>query len=999
MKKAILPFCFAVLSTAAFNQVVHASENETPAAQVNQSTASTQYVSVNPGSYLNLRASASDHASILTKLDNGSSVTVYSVSNGWAKVNANGKNGYVSVKYLAPSKLGSAKTAAQPKTAAATTQYVSVNPGSSLNLRANASDNASILTKLDNGSSVTVYSVSNGWAKVTANGKSGYVSSKYLVSSNSDSARTAVQPKTAAGTTQYVSVNPGSSLNLRANASDHASILTKLANGSSVTVYSVSNGWAKVNANGKNGYVSVKYLAHSKSGSAKTAAQPKTATGTTQYVSVNPGSYLNLRASASNNASILTKLDNGSSVTVYSVSNGWAKVTANGKNGYVSSKYLVSSNSDSTGTAAQPKTTTGTIQYVSVNPGSYLNLRTRASDNASILTKLANGSSVTVYSVSNGWAKVNANGKNGYVSSKYLSSRTSSANPAEQPKTSATTQFVSVNPGSSLNLRASASDNASILTKLANGSSVTVYSVSNGWAKVNANGKNGYVSAKYLYSAKPGSSEAAPAEPTIKYVDVEAGSSLNLRNKPTTKASVILKIAKGKKVSVLSESNGWAKINVYGQDGYVNSQYLTAANQDSISDSASKPVVQEPSPKADQPAAESLIAKPSAGRADTYKLVNVDPGSSLNMRAEPSTNAAIITKLDSGTAVTVYKEENGWARVTANGQTGYVSSQYLSEASQDHLDTANRKVNTVYTSYDMTLDEMVKVQLQSNPQTDKKYATYIREDALVINSSTNPTSGVVKGSGWNVRGGAGTNYWAVGTVGSGETLNILSKVKGSDGYDWYAVQYNRAWVNASPEDVRNSLDPHTHLNNPVTSLQFLKLSESTNLDQFEVNEKILAGKGSLAGHAATFLAAGTKHGVNDVYLISHALLETGNGTSQLAQGVEIYGKKVYNMFGIGAYDGSAVTSGAKFAYNAGWFTPEAAIMGGAKFIAQGYISSGQDTLYKMRWNPQGAIAAGTPTHQYASDIGWSSKQVKQIHNLYSLLGSYSLTLEVPTFKQ
>jgi mannosyl-glycoprotein endo-beta-N-acetylglucosaminidase len=258
---------------------------------------------------------------------------------------------------------------------------------------------------------------------------------------------------------------------------------------------------------------------------------------------------------------------------------------------------------------------------------------------------------------------------------------------------------------------------------------------------------------------------------------------------------------------------------------------------------------------------------------------------------------------------------------------------------------------------------------------------------------------VVKGSGWNVRGGAGTNYWAVGTVGSGETLNILSKVKGSDGYDWYAVQYDRAWVNASPEDVRNSLDPDTHVNNPVTSLQFLKLSESTNLDQFEVNEKILAGKGSLAGHAATFLAAGAKHGVNDVYLISHALLETGNGTSQLAQGVEIYGKKVYNMFGIGAYDGSAVTSGAKFAYNAGWFTPEAAIMGGAKFIAQGYISSGQDTLYKMRWNPQGAVAAGAATHQYASDIGWSSKQVKQIHNLYSLLGSYSLTLEVPTFKR
>lgn len=485
----------------------------------------------------------------------------------------------------------------------------------------------------------------------------------------------------------------------------------------------------------------------------------------------------------------------------------------------------------------------------------------------------------------------------------------------------------------------------------------------------------------------------------MKYVDVEAGSSLNMRNKPTTKASIILKIAKGIQVTLLSENDGWARIKVYGHEGYVSAKYVTSVKPGSASNPVSTDKT-EPSEEAagqvGQPPTEQAIAKP---QTDTYKFVNVEQGSYLNMRSEPSTNAAIITKLDSGTAVTVYLEEKGWARVTANGKTGYVSTQYLSEPDNRQPYSENRNVSMVYKSYDMTLDELTSIQMQSNPQTDKQYTTYIREDALVLNSVTNPATGTVKGTGWKVRGGAGTDYWAVGTVESGETLKILSKSKGSDGHDWYAVEYNRAWVNASPEDVKYSKDPNNHLNNPVTSLQFLKLSESTKVDQFEVNEKILSGKGALAGHAATFLAAGAKYGVNDIYLISHALLETGNGTSQLAQGVEIYGKKVYNMFGIGAYDGSAVTSGAKFAYNAGWFTPEAAIMGGAKFIAQGYISSGQDTLYKMRWNPQGAIAMGTATHQYASDIGWSSKQVKQIHNLYSLLGSYSLTLEVPSFKQ
>ncbi|HWJ80488.1 MAG TPA: mannosyl-glycoprotein endo-beta-N-acetylglucosamidase, partial [Niallia sp.] len=122
-------------------------------------------------------------------------------------------------------------------------------------------------------------------------------------------------------------------------------------------------------------------------------------------------------------------------------------------------------------------------------------------------------------------------------------------------------------------------------------------------------------------------------------------------------------------------------------------------------------------------------------------------------------------------------------------------------------------------------------------------------------------------------------------------------------------------------------------------------------------------------------------------------------TSTLANGVKVNGKTVYNMYGIGAYDGTAISSGAEYAYNAGWFTPEAAIIGGAQFIAQGYIKSGQDTLYKMRWNPEAAQNSGVATHQYATDIAWASKQVKQISNLYSLLSSYTLNYDIPVYKK
>lgn len=49
----------------------------------------------------------------------------------------------------------------------------------------------------------------------------------------------------------------------------------------------------------------------------------------------------------------------------------------------------------------------------------------------------------------------------------------------------------------------------------------------------------------------------------------------------------------------------------------------------------------------------------------------------LNMRKSASTSAAIVAKLSYGTKVTVHSYTGSWARVTANGVTGYVSKQYL----------------------------------------------------------------------------------------------------------------------------------------------------------------------------------------------------------------------------------------------------------------------------------------------------------------------------------
>lgn len=168
---------------------------------------------------------------------------------------------------------------------------------------------------------------------------------------------------------------------------------------------------------------------------------------------------------------------------------------------------------------------------------------------------------------------------------------------------------------------------------------------------------------------------------------------------------------------------------------------------------------------------------------------------------------------------------------------------------------------------------------------------------------------------------------------------------------------------AGEERMRQAMS----IDDSPTKFQFLDLTEKVDVRPDEI-ASLLEGRGILEGTEETFLKAQSKHGVNVLYLISHAQIETGNGKSQLAQGIEVDDSVYYNFFGIGAFDQQAVEAGSSYAAEADWSSPEAAIMGGAAFIRKNYLDNQQQTLYAMRWNPQ-----QPGTHLYATDIEWAIK--------------------------
>jgi beta-N-acetylglucosaminidase/uncharacterized protein YjdB len=343
----------------------------------------------------------------------------------------------------------------------------------------------------------------------------------------------------------------------------------------------------------------------------------------------------------------------------------------------------------------------------------------------------------------------------------------------------------------------------------------------------------------------------------------------------------------------------------------------------------------------------------------------------------------------------------------------YVSSQYINVFNAGKISGSSVNLRTTPTTLNNnniavnvgngTLFKLLdsNVSGESVSGSTKWYKIEYDGKILYVHSSfatTNLRMGQVVSDGpLHIRAEKSATSHSYSTVKPGTLITILEE----DNSGWYRVSWG-SWRNAKSEDVVSYLDPTKFINDEMQKFQFMNLTQTSGVSKETLN-KYLVGKGILEGQGQAFIDAGIKYGINEVYLMAHTLLETGHGTSTLAKGVEYQGKKVYNMYGVGALDHCPDECGAKTAYEKGWFTPYDAIVGGAFFIDNGYLGGNnyydvvQNTIYEMRWNPEVMATLGSAGHQYATDIGWAYKQVSTMYEVYKIQ-PYSLILEIPTYK-
>ncbi|MBE5906695.1 MAG: peptidoglycan endopeptidase [Lachnospiraceae bacterium] len=121
---------------------------------------------------------------------------------------------------------------------------------------------------------------------------------------------------------------------------------------------------------------------------------------------------LNIRKTPSKEGRIIGKITNHSGCEILKKKGEWIKIKSGNAKGWVSKEYLV------TGTKAY-RLANKYARHVAKANTDHLRVRAKASTNARIITKIAEGELLEIDKVLDDWIKVEINGDSGYISDEY----------------------------------------------------------------------------------------------------------------------------------------------------------------------------------------------------------------------------------------------------------------------------------------------------------------------------------------------------------------------------------------------------------------------------------------------------------------------------------------------------------------------------------------------------------------------------------------------------
>ena len=250
--------------------------------------------------------------------------------------------------------------------------------------------------------------------------------------------------------------------------------------------------------------------------------------------------------------------------------------------------------------------------------------------------------------------------------------------------------------------------------------------------------------------------------------------------------------------------------------------------------------------------------------------------------------------------------------------------------------------------------------------------------------------------------------WAELTSPSNENQCLRNTIYKSNGA-WICSctrQGDPGYYCASAKIVNYYLDPRNFLTE-TTIFQFLDLSNATVVSVEDIQKAVkgtyLAGSVNGKSYAQMIYNAAQASGENALSIVVKIFQELGRGTTLpgMITGTNSTYPNTYNFFNYGATDGEGNTlRGLEYARDAGWDTPEKALVEGAKLISNSYIKAGQNTKYTFKFDIVSDSQTGLYWHQYMTNIQDPTNQAKMLYDEYLNNGwlNNELTFVIPVYK-
>ena len=444
-----------------------------------------------------------------------------------------------------------------------------------------------------------------------------------------------------------------------------------------------------------------------------------------------------------------------------------------------------------------------------------LGLRKGADSSHEIITSIPSGARVNIIDkVSDNWYKVGYKDFVGYVEAKDIRVLGDNLNQDN----------VGLISANQLNVRTSPNENGQVIGTLHKNDKISVLDKSiDGWYKIDFNGRRAYVSSKYVNLISYKNNEVkteVKKEPIEGTGKVNINTALNVRQASTTNSRIIGSLKGGEKVNIISESNGFYKIEFNNSYGYVYSKYISKDG-----DSEKVQVVKQEEVKKEKvdeskkeakatPKAEPVVL--AVRSLNKTGIVNVS--SSLNVRSSASTSSKVIGSLSGNTKVTIVGEEGAFYKIEYKGSHGYVAKEYVKDVTESN--NSNQGTQTP--------------EKPSTPETTKKTG--------IVNVS----------SSLNVREGASTSSKVIGSLSGNTKVTIVGEegafykieYKGSHGYVAKEYVKDVTESNNSNQGTQTPEKPSTPETTKKTGI--VNVSSSLNVrSEASTSSKVI---GSLSGN-------------------------------------------------------------------------------------------------------------------------------------------------------